>query len=356
MKPIRPATVSVLVLAILFGLVSAYTVRRLARPKVEAPKTVATIIVPRINLPKYARIRSQDLEIREVGLDEVPEGALTRIPRALYRVVKSTVMSGDPILEDNLYEVGSTPTLADQVPPGYRAVTIAVARGDALDGVLLPESIVDIALTVEEEHPDLPGLGTLTLLRGVRVLATNRQRWRLEERLNQRLRSVTVAVTSEQANKLILAQRYGRLSLTLRNDTLHDAVAADEADYQPGDQIINPRDLLGLPPIEPAPAAIVYKAQIWRGGAVQEVIFQPEQIEEARQATAVTKRQRRGPAIVPTSTQRGRQAKVSVHAEDETNSEHSQDNEMPALGAADGAEQIEDLDTLNAWSTSPKQS
>lgn len=293
MKRISPATVTICVLAVLFGLVSAFVVRRYLEP-VEAGPPMATIVVPRINLPTYARIRDQDIEVKQIPVAQLPPDAMTSPSQALFRMVRTTIMAGQPITNAALYDVDEVPTLSEQLPPGQRAVTINVNRANALDGVLLPESLVDVTLTVQGDHPELAGVATLTLLRGVRVLATNQDRFRTEERLNQSLTSITVAATPEQANKLILAQRYGMLSVTLRSE-LDDQFAANDD----GRNLVNPHDLLGLPPRN----SLVNKAQIWRGGQMTVVEFSDSEIRESRDTTAAVEAREADDRLAPAVSQ-----------------------------------------------------
>ncbi len=273
-----PATVTIGVVAVLVGLSAAYAARRYFEQQI-VPPTGVELVVPTINLPPYARIREQDLTTIRVPAGRVPAGALTNSSQAIHRLVKQTVMAGEPIRDEHLYEVGKSPTLSEQLPPGHRAVSINVDARNALDGVLVPESLVDISLTVEGEHPELAGVATLTLMRRIKVLATNRDRFKTEERVGSPLRSITVAVNSEQANKLILAQRYGLLSVTLRSE-LDSQLAADEA---VGDDLVNPHDLLGL-----GPAGLV-QSQIWRGTGQEVVNFHDREIREAAAATAASR-------------------------------------------------------------------
>lgn len=283
MKRIRPATVTVAVAAVLLGLLAAYAVRRYFEPHVVDNRVA--IVAPRINLPPYARVRDQDVEVIRVAPDRVPAGALTNPSQALYRLVRNTIMAGQPILEEQLYEVGKVPTLAEQLPPGHRAVTIAVDASNAVNGVLLPESHVDVTLTVRGEQPELGGVSTLTLLRGLKVLATDRDRFKTEERLGQSLRNITVAATPEQANKLILAQRYGTLSVTLCSD-LEAARLADNGD----NDLVNPQDLLGF-------ESLSHKAEIWRGASMDTVTFNTAQVREAHAATVSRQRGRQTPTF-----------------------------------------------------------
>jgi pilus assembly protein CpaB len=295
MKRITPGTVTVAVLAILFGLVSAYMARHYfqvtpaATAKAIKPQ-MATVVVAKFNLPKYARLRDADLELMRVAPTSVPQGSLQVSTRAVGRLVKNTVMAGQPVFDKDLFAVGEVPLLSDQLPPGFQAVTLAVDANSALNGMIQPESMVDIAMTVDNDRPEVGGLATLTLVRGVKVLATSEQRFKAAEDKPAELRNITVAVTPEQANKLILAQRYGTLSVSLRSTVDADLVAAKSDNER---NLVNTLDLLGLPApqpaIEPIPEVAPTKtAQIWRGGQMVEVTFDANAIVESHNATAVS--------------------------------------------------------------------
>ncbi|MHC4403740.1 MAG: Flp pilus assembly protein CpaB [Planctomycetota bacterium] len=294
MKQITPGTVTVVVLAILLGLGAAYAARHYLAEKPQEPVAAAgpkttTIVIPRINLPKYARVRDQDVETVEVPLDRVPEDAVRQTSQALFRLVKSTVMAGQPLREEHLFGVGEVPMLSDQLPPGYRAVTLGVDADTALNGMIQPECHVDVALTFSNDRPEVGGLATITLMRGIRVLATSESRFRGTDDRPRNLRNVTVAVTPEQANKLILAQRYGTLSVTLRSTLDETLLAQDDDD----NDLVNPLALLGLSPLEPIPEIEPVEVpdtrtvEIWRNGQMQTVTFGPSAIRESQNATAV---------------------------------------------------------------------
>ncbi len=294
MKRITPGTVTVAVFAILFGLASAYAARHYLQqtPPVAkaAPKApTATIVVAKYNLPKYARLRTVDVQLLQVSPESVPQGAVKLDSRALGRLVKNTVMAGQPLMEEDLFGVGEVPMLADQLPPGHQAVTFSVDANSALNGMIQPESIVDVAMTVTNERPEVGGLATLTLVRGIKVLATSEHRFKGTLEQPSELRNITVAVTPEQANKLILAQRYGTLSVSLRSTVDGDQMAQQNAEQR---NLVNTLDLLGLAPlqepIEPLPEEEPTKTvEIWRGGSMSATTFGASAIEEALNATAV---------------------------------------------------------------------
>ena len=273
MKRISAQTVTVCVLAILFGLVSAYIVRRQLAD--HGPQGIE-VVVAKINLGRFARVRPDRLEVVRLPESQVPEGALRNIGQLSGRLVSDTILAGVPVTEALLFEIGKEPVMADSVPAGYRAVTINVSEENALAGVLLPESLIDISLTTNGNHPDIDGDVTATLVRAVRVLATSQQRFRFAENSRRELRTVTVAVTPEQANKLILGQRYGALSVILRGAEENPSLAHNSMD------LVSPNDLLGLPPRRRVGPVT---SQIWRGTSVSQVSFAANEVQESRQAT-----------------------------------------------------------------------
>ncbi len=304
MKRISPGTVTVGVMAVLFGLVSAYAARHYFAQNpttpVVAEEATATIVVPNVNLPQYASIRDRDVKVVRIPLEQLPEGAVRSKSQALFRRVKSTVMADQPILEKHLYAIGESPRLSDQLSPGYRAVTLPVDVNSAINGMIQPGSHVDIALTATNDRPEIGGLATVTLLRDVKILATSISQFPASEDRPRRLSNITVAVTPEDANKLILAQRYGSLSVTLRSPLDEGAVASSD-----DNNLVNPLDLLGLSDLLPIPQPVpmvTRTMEIWRGGKLQQVQFTAPAIQESLNATAVAEG-REPNAFIPVSSQ-----------------------------------------------------
>jgi len=276
MKRVSPGTVTVGVLAILFGLVAVYAVRKAMEEK--QTDDGVEVVVGVVNLPRHGRLMARNLQLTKMPADQVPDGAIRSVNLAFNRLMMNTVPAGVPLTENDLYPLDEEPLLSEQVPAGMRAITISVERERALNGILLPESTVDISLTAESTDPDYPGVVTRTLVRAVKVLATNAQRYRYTENTSNNVETITVAATPDDANKLILGQRFGNLSVTLRNDNDEFRLVGD---YE--DDVISVNDLLGLPVRHNRTRE--FSSQIYRGTSMSEVTFTTDAIEEAEQAT-----------------------------------------------------------------------
>lgn len=134
--------------------------------------------------------------------------AMTRLSEVVGKIATSNILAGEAITRSKI-------TRSDgmiQVKEGQRAITVSVNSIGGVDGAINPGSIVDVLTTIQDKsHGEI----TKTLLQGVKVIAvgggTN------EFRKNDRISSVTLAVTPGEAEMLTLANHVGEFHLTLRN-------------------------------------------------------------------------------------------------------------------------------------------
>ena len=302
MRRISPGTVTVGVFAILLGLVAAYVARRALDqqpPQVRPPSGVEIVVAER-NMVEGSRVSSDEVRIINVPRDKVPEGVVRNMNAAVGRLTGVTITAGQPVLESMLAPIGFLPDYGGKLPPGFRAVTIAVAGTISSGAFVQNGDYVDISLTVESNHPAMTGsgvrgIGIKTLIRGVHVLAVGRERLGLSNR-NNRAASIVVAVSPTQANRLMLAEKLGTLSVSLVSTEEQVGAMPTNDDSA----ILNLEELLGLEaPVPPAPP---FTVQVYRGNSYQALEMSPSRIEESRRATDAD-RKRRPPQAVPTSVE-----------------------------------------------------
>ncbi|HUE72617.1 MAG TPA: Flp pilus assembly protein CpaB [Pirellulaceae bacterium] len=287
MKRISPATVTFAVMAIVLGLVAAYVVRQALEqpPVVKAepqPDPGVKVVFAAVNIPKNTRITDQDIFVSYVAKDaKAAKGTLTSTPVAVGRITRQTIKAGQAMRDEYLLGIGeSLPDLAERLPEGMRAVTIDVV-GTETGGKRLEEGDhVDISLTVEGTHPDLGEVTTKTLLQDVLIVdaAESRPRQRGTRRTATPLftEGLTVAVSPEDANKLIVAQRTGMLSVALRSAL--DVAKTDDTQHE-----ISRRELLGLREIPAPKPARRFTIEKYSGGKLQVLEFDGERIRESRE-------------------------------------------------------------------------
>ena len=133
------------------------------------------------------------------------------------RVVVAAIAKHEPILASKVSAPGQRPSLALMIEEGKKAVAIRVDDVLGVAGFVQPDDRVDVLLTRAERAGGRPGAGssyTDLLLQDTRVLAIDQ----LADRNTQAkpVKTVTLEVGTEDAQKLVLAASVGQLSLALR--------------------------------------------------------------------------------------------------------------------------------------------
>jgi len=129
------------------------------------------------------------------------------------RVVLSLVEKNEPILASKITGPGQRATLSTLIEEGMRAVTVRVDDVKGVAGFVLPNDRVDVVLTREEDGRTNHGFADI-LLQNVKVLAVDQLASEKAEKPTI-ARAVTLELNAFQAQKIILAQGVGRLSLIL---------------------------------------------------------------------------------------------------------------------------------------------
>ena len=187
-----------------------------------------------------------------VRVDSVPPETLLSERALIGRFVKQPIQAGTPIRSSQLYQPGERPPL--EVAPGMRAVSITFShRGSFVGGLLRKGEYVDVYLTPrtsESSDSQVQGGLTITLLNGVRVLDVGDTAG-ADSSSSGSLNTVTLELTPEQANILILAREKGEIALSYNPDGKGTGgVAAKNSERTTMDEI------LGLGKAEsPSPAA-----------------------------------------------------------------------------------------------------
>lgn len=130
------------------------------------------------------------------------------------RIAKETIKAGTPIRSSQLYQPGEFPSL--EVEPGYRAISISVGDSTHLvSGLVKPGQYVDVHLTPTGLSADERAGGgfTMTLFKGVRVLAINRG-VRTVGQVDRTSNQVTLELTPRQSNIMIQARERGEINLS----------------------------------------------------------------------------------------------------------------------------------------------
>jgi pilus assembly protein CpaB len=132
------------------------------------------------------------------------------------RVVLTPLERNEPIFRPKVTGPGSRASLSSLLEDGKRAVTVRVDDVRGVAGFVLPADRVDVVLIRTENRPN-GGTENFSdvLLQFVKVLAVDQL---ANERQEQPMvaKAVTLEVTTEEAQKVLLANNIGKLSLILR--------------------------------------------------------------------------------------------------------------------------------------------
>ena len=182
-----------------------------------------TIVLSAGDMPFGKVVRPEDLTVATWPKKSIPKDAFHSIPEIFAgaqghdRIVLRSMVADEPILKSKISGFGGKPTLSYEVAPGMRAVSISINDVSGVAGFLLPGDHVDVMMTRHlPGQNDKENLVTDVILQDIMVLG-------IDQLSNQQhdkpvvARTATVQVTPEQAQKLVLAQQAGTLSLALRN-------------------------------------------------------------------------------------------------------------------------------------------
>jgi len=179
------------------------------------PTVMHTVVVAKQALRFGTEINASMLD--EVSWPEaaMPAGAFSRVADLLQggrRVVLTAIEPNEPVLSLKITGPGQRATLSALVKPGMKAVTIRVNDVEGVGGFVLPGDRVDVVLT---RQLDKGSATTEVVLQNARVLAVDQT---ADERAAKATvaKSVTLEVSTVEAQKVWLASSVGNLSLLLR--------------------------------------------------------------------------------------------------------------------------------------------
>jgi len=151
------------------------------------------------------------------------------------KVVRHTIMAGQPVAQGALVGPGENGFLAAALSPGMRAITVSVSITSGVGGFVFPGDRVDLVLTQEVPGAEGQPLRTSeTIVRNLRVLAVDQ---RVDDTTTEAKvgRTATLEVTPKLVEKIAVARTFGSLSLSLRSIAesaaeLDRAIAAGEVE------------------------------------------------------------------------------------------------------------------------------
>jgi len=245
-------------------------------PSQPPPPTTRKILTAARPLPAGTLARDEDFRAVDMPVDKVPEGALPDTPdiRAELRgsLVRNYVEIRQPIMSESILRPRDRGFLAAVLAPGTRAMSLSVDVITGVSGLIWPGDRVDVIL-VQEFPADIAPLPqrifSETVMTDLRVVAVDQHIVQgaaaAEGTTGFLARAVTVQVTEDDAQRLAVATRIGRIQLVIRSaEPPPVAVASEPAVVFSGDV---------SPTIGRRSALVGLKVRVIQGDAATEVSF-----------------------------------------------------------------------------------
>lgn len=241
----KPARILILATALAAGLGAAFMVAGSKSPP-PATRVVSAPTLPMEDVLVAAKeigfgsvIQDGDLRWQSWPRASVPPGVIRRaiMPNAIANLkgalTRNPIGRGEPLYADRLIQPGTASFMAAILPAGTRAIAININSQGATTagGFILPNDHVDVIHTFKDEEAARgggDGMVSETILRNVRVLAIGQN---IQQQGDQRVvvgSNATLELTPRQVEKIVLAQRDGQLSLSLRSMADTSATTNDD--------------------------------------------------------------------------------------------------------------------------------
>ena len=206
--------------AIVFGSIAAVSVYRYLAQAQQYTKSLNNVVVARVDIPIGTRIIAEQLAVTQVPRSAAPDGTFAKVDENLVgRVAVQRIAAREPVTESRLAPIGSAAGLSSVIPEGYRAMNVRVDDVVGISGFIMPGALVDIVVVIDppDDNKQRERVSKI-VLQNIKVLANgaNLDKPKNEKEVD-RVKTVTLQVTPEQAEKLALASSEGRLQLVMRN-------------------------------------------------------------------------------------------------------------------------------------------
>jgi pilus assembly protein CpaB len=197
------------------GTVTAVVYRRL-RQIVAGQRKVIQIVAAAHDLRSGATVAPKDVALIDWPTDVSLPGSFSRVEDVVGHPLLYSVGAKEPILGRELALEGSGIGLSGRIPDGMRATAVRSNDIVGVAGFLYPGSHVDVLLAASS-LPGNSGNMTETVLQDVEVLAAGQTVEPDPQGKPASVNVVTLLLSPEDSQKLLLASSQGSIQFVLRN-------------------------------------------------------------------------------------------------------------------------------------------
>ena len=207
--------------AVICGLVGVMLITRYLSSVQAFTKDLGNVVVAKTEIPLGEKITAEQLGLAPIPNGSAPEGVFRKMDEVVGRVAITPIGVRETITNMKLAPAGTGGGLSAVIPQGYRAMTVKVDDVVGVSGFIMPGSFVDVVaiiVPIAQQGNESQGPISKIVLQSIKVLASGPK---IDSPENQReptsVKAVTLQVTPEQAEKLVLAANEGKLQLVMRN-------------------------------------------------------------------------------------------------------------------------------------------
>ncbi|MGM0599581.1 MAG: Flp pilus assembly protein CpaB [Candidatus Rifleibacteriota bacterium] len=200
-------------------------------PEIEAPVVQQPTILKKPVVVSTKRIAARTrlepelvesaFAIKEVIASAAPEMALTNVASLTGRYTAVTLLPGDIMTPMRLFDESSVPNLARAIPPGRRAVSIAVSKVTSVGGFIQQGDFVDVIASFRPRNADPI---TKIVMQDILILAVG-GRYEFDSSTASsspsisasKVELVTLAVTPSQLERLMYLDNSATFRFVLKN-------------------------------------------------------------------------------------------------------------------------------------------
>ena len=250
----RRNNATVLVIALVLGVIAAVLTRNwlVSHSRAKLAQEAGTIVVAAVPLGFGSQLTPENVKEIPWSANALPEGAFATKQELLSggrRMALVSIAPNEPVLRARVTAPGQRAALSSMLDPGKRAVTVRVDDVRGVAGFIQPGDRVDVVLIRTEAESKLKEGYSDVILQYAKVLAIDQITGERPEQPTI-AKAVTLEVSSEEAQKILLATNVGRLTLMLRQPA--------EANAEPVHRVTE-NDLGGPPKqVAPPPAPAVH--------------------------------------------------------------------------------------------------
>ena len=201
--------------------------RVLEATKAQSKIVTRPVVVATQDVAEGRAIDKQSVQVAYWPTGTVPAGAFTAIDSVVGRVARVDVFKGEVIVPGRLAPDGTGPGLQVKITPGKRAIAVRIDDVAGLNGLIQPNSRVDVLVTLRDMSKG--DQVSKLFMSNMRVLSVGTVSQTSADNRPISAPTATLEVTPVEAERLAIAQREGTIQLVLRGYGDPDSIKTEGA-------------------------------------------------------------------------------------------------------------------------------